>query len=652
MKTVQSFDIFDTLLARTVQNPTDIFDIVEKTFPYPNFKQKRIIAQNNSNHTMDDIYHQFQLLTNETTETISLLRDFELQTEMKNTIPIKSNILKIKDGDILVSDMYLSHDEISKLLEYHQINPNIKLYVSSNGKSSGTMWEKLIKEYNIKSHTGDNYHSDIFMASKYGIKGIYTQIHKFTTLEYNLKGYLSTLFRTFRLMNTYDETTLEYKIYDQQIQYNIPLLLFMCKKLNTILIEEHRNTVLFLTRDGCLIYKLFSFLYPNWNSYNLYSSRVMNTNYTDEYVSYLKNIYNEDCILFDLHGSFKSGRKLFIDTFGHLPRIFIFDLASMDDYYDKITFITNCKNTIESFNLDYIGSLISFNNNPINMPNEIELKYVDIIHKTLDSFMSFFGKSMDYDVFLNDYFWRDYYTKVVVHCEKILDNEVYHSEYVLTTLANKYNVDKGNKYKCSHHYTIKYQEIISDLLHQRIKDNNMDIFKLLEIGLNRDNTNSISSLMMWNDYFHNYIDITGFDIQPDFNKFNSLYKNIKINIGDQSNIDDLQQLKNKKYDIIIDDGYHASKHQQITFKELWFNVSSNGYYIIEDLHYQPEYETCLKTKKMFEEWKNGNWIESEYISSYDIDQIKSEIKSIMFYDSKSKDWGDLVKNALVYIQKI
>ena len=34
MNEVTSFDIFDTLLARTVENPTDIFDIIEKNFPY------------------------------------------------------------------------------------------------------------------------------------------------------------------------------------------------------------------------------------------------------------------------------------------------------------------------------------------------------------------------------------------------------------------------------------------------------------------------------------------------------------------------------------------------------------------------------------------------------------------------------------------
>lgn len=137
MQSVHSFDIFDTLLARTVQQPIDIFDIVERKMPYPNFKNLRLQAQNNSNHTIDNIYHHFKLLTNESDESIRQIREFELKTEMENTIPIVSNILKVSDGDILVSDMYLSHDEIIRLLNYHNINPNIKLYVSPSGKSSG-----------------------------------------------------------------------------------------------------------------------------------------------------------------------------------------------------------------------------------------------------------------------------------------------------------------------------------------------------------------------------------------------------------------------------------------------------------------------------------------------------------------------------------
>jgi len=155
---------------------------------------------------------------------------------------------------------------------------------------------------------------------------------------------------------------------------------------------------------------------------------------------------------------------------------------------------------------------------------------------------------------------------------------------------------------------------------------------------------------MWNNYFNNNINITGFDININFLKFNNLYDNIKIIIGDQSNENDLEKLKYKKYDIIIDDGYHASKHQQISFKILWSNVKSNGYYIIEDLHYQPEPENCIKTKELFEQWKYNNWIESEFINKNDIINIKNEIEYINFYDSQSK-LLDKYNNSFLYIKK-
>ena len=435
------------------------------------------------------------------------------------------------------------------------------------------------------------------------------------------------------------------------------MLLFMCKKLADILINENRSTVLFLSRDGCLIYKLFSFLYPQFKSVYLYSSRIINNNYNDDYILYLKNIYNEnECILFDLHGSFNSGRNLFTKVFGHLPRIFIFDISIIKNYYDNITYVGNfVNNTIELFNQDVIGSLIDFKNQKsIHMPCETPLKYIQIMHNTVEDFIKNISDKkiiLNKNIFDDDLFWKNYYTDTVIKCEIILHNQLSHNEQTLTYLSNKYFSDKGDNYKCSHHYTIKYQEIISEILHNLSIYNNINNIDLLEIGLNRDNTENIPSLMIWNDYFYKNINITGFDIYSEFSKFNLLYDNINIFIGDQSNEDDLLQLKYKKYDMIIDDGYHGSKHQQISFKTLWSSLKSNGYYIIEDLHYQPELETCIKTKTLFENWKNGNYHSSEYINDVEIERIKNEIESIDFYDSKSKRWGDAVKNAFVYIKK-
>ena len=56
---VNSFDVFDTLLARKVLRPTDIFSIVEETYNIPNFKERRCIAQNNSNGTIENIYQKY-----------------------------------------------------------------------------------------------------------------------------------------------------------------------------------------------------------------------------------------------------------------------------------------------------------------------------------------------------------------------------------------------------------------------------------------------------------------------------------------------------------------------------------------------------------------------------------------------------------------
>ena len=56
-----------------------------------NFKNIRIQAQNQSIQEMDAIYDEFKKITNESDETINKLREFELTTEMENTIPIVSN---------------------------------------------------------------------------------------------------------------------------------------------------------------------------------------------------------------------------------------------------------------------------------------------------------------------------------------------------------------------------------------------------------------------------------------------------------------------------------------------------------------------------------------------------------------------------------
>jgi len=149
----------------------------------------------------------------------------------------------------------------------------------------------------------------------------------------------------------------------------------------------------------------------------------------------------------------------------------------------------------------------------------------------------------------------------------------------LTELANKYGSDKG-----SHNYTQIYEKIFKSLKNQPIN--------LLEIGINRTDCTHAPSLMMWRDYFPQAT-ICGFDIR-DFSAVD--LPGIKIFQGDQRKKADLMQVTEvcDQFDIIIDDGSHASLDQQASFWFLFAYVRENGLYIIEDLHIQPVQE--VKTK--------------------------------------------------------
>ena len=350
---INSFDIFDTLLARTTKNPTDIFEIIEKKYNIKNFKNNRILSEQESNGTFDNIYYHYKILTNENDNKINEIKNIELNTECKETIPIFSNINNINNNDILISDMYFNSEQIRKIFQYHNLNINNKIFVSSElnlTKFDKSLWKYIKKLHKIHTHTGDNIISDIKNSRKFVKSSKLTTIYKFTYLEeqlFNINKEFCDFFRRFRLQNIYDEDTQDFKTVDIQNKYNLPLLLFMCFQINKELINKKLNKILFLSRDSCLIYKLFKTLYPNYNSIYFYSSRHINKNYNKDYINYVKNNYEHSTtLIFDLHGNFESGRKLYQEIFKVLPNYFIFSLENYKFKYDNMTYIVKMINQI------------------------------------------------------------------------------------------------------------------------------------------------------------------------------------------------------------------------------------------------------------------------------------------------------------------
>jgi hypothetical protein len=375
LRRVRSFDIFDTIMARDVATPTDIFSLVERDYPFPHFRESRIHAEAQSDGTFDGIYRQLQLLRNLTDRETHRLQAYELACEMNHTYLIQETYGRVQDGDILVSDMYLPHVHVLRLLEHAGFRRDVNLYVTSGGKHFGWMWQRLNVLYDIEQHVGDNYWSDVAQAYEHGIPAEWATVHAFTPLESTVwgAGYpsLALCLRRFRHSNPHPPRTVPYHVFADQARYNVPVLLLLVAHIKDIMVREGLTRLLLTTRDGCNLEKLFHRLGPdvfgprgaNVTVLRFHSSRVANHRRQVEYATYVREMYEPGrTLIFDMHGCFISARALFLDLFGVLPRVHLFS-GDMKYYpthgYPGISYSVVDRYELELLNLDVVGQLVS-----------------------------------------------------------------------------------------------------------------------------------------------------------------------------------------------------------------------------------------------------------------------------------------------------
>jgi hypothetical protein len=148
-----------------------------------------------------------------------------------------------------------------------------------------------------------------------------------------------------------------------------------------------------------------------------------------------------------------------------------------------------------------------------------------------------------------------------------IDNE---NVFAINNNTNRFK-EIGLKFNCDKVSRHKYYEIYPEIF-EKYKNEDINLF---EIGVDEG-----KSLKVWKEYYPN-CNVFGLDIQNEI--FN---ENVKIFKGDQSNLNDLDNIINQipKCDIIIDDGSHVSEHQLKTFYYLFEHLlNEGGTYVIEDI---------------------------------------------------------------------
>ncbi len=197
-----SFDIFDTLLVRSVDKPEDVFDVVEtnlknKNIKLKNFKKKRNLLSFISHkfYKHPNIYqiYRFLLRNNKIKEEIIVTEintEFSLINKNELVFELYDYCLKNNKNIIITSDMYLPENILKELLNENGYFNFKKLYVSCDvgcAKNDATIYDFILKDLNITNkdiiHIGDNYDSDIINSKN--IDAIHVKKNGFDIYEKN-----------------------------------------------------------------------------------------------------------------------------------------------------------------------------------------------------------------------------------------------------------------------------------------------------------------------------------------------------------------------------------------------------------------------------------------------------------------------------------
>lgn len=172
--TIDTWDVFDTLLARYCVEPEVILEEVARQSGQDDFVALRQQAQARLDalgkpYSLFDIYDALAASLGDSALARRLL-EAEINAELDNLIPIQRNLARVSPRDLLVSDMYLPPAIVQRALALATgMSGSLPVVLGNWGKASGLIWPALTELYNLRCHHGDNPHADHAVPTGRGI---------------------------------------------------------------------------------------------------------------------------------------------------------------------------------------------------------------------------------------------------------------------------------------------------------------------------------------------------------------------------------------------------------------------------------------------------------------------------------------------------
>jgi predicted HAD superfamily hydrolase len=139
---INTFDVFDTLIARRGVEPRCVLDRLQSRGQLPGLAAARLATDRQlwaqgKPYSLHDIYQEVRCLLSLDEPSADRLLQLEIELEHDEVIPIAENLEQVQDGDLLISDTYLPAEVVVSLLRRAGLDRRVAIVVSNDGKSRG-----------------------------------------------------------------------------------------------------------------------------------------------------------------------------------------------------------------------------------------------------------------------------------------------------------------------------------------------------------------------------------------------------------------------------------------------------------------------------------------------------------------------------------
>lgn len=306
---IVSFDLFDTLIVRNVLSSSDVIELLEarleeKGIKIPDFADKRIGAEkklsNGRAPRLVNIYED--VLSDNPIENITAnrLAELEYQTDInllqprKEMVDLIQTIKEMGKQIYITSESYYSQSQIEQILSSCGIGGIDELFVSCEydvGKTSG-LYEKVIDLAESRNilHIGDDAVADVEAVKRTGIKAF--QIYSATELLDAVGGLnltedlqdISDKIRVGMFTATIFNSPFQFEDEEKRIHVDdaadigalfcAPMILDFAYWFGRQAKKLKVSNILFCARDGYLLQRFYSKLYPEAKTNYLLTSRI------------------------------------------------------------------------------------------------------------------------------------------------------------------------------------------------------------------------------------------------------------------------------------------------------------------------------------------------------------------------------------------